>query len=182
MNGLTISWPFLVSIQMRCLHCTLFKVIVYQHCCMAVKFGTWTIVQVPNFTAICTVIAYAVICRKSQYHGRTVSDVFFHAVGEKALNHYNIFAIHCQYHTFYTSANYGFRKSCIALILLFYSHYFVACIRRLLLLVVCRSTMCSRRNCLTTQLRTDLRLICHVCGLVIWVILFVCWFMFLIFA
>ena len=61
---------------------------------------------------------------------------FFHAVGEKVLNHYNIFAIHCQYHTCYTSANYCFGKSCIALILQFYSHYLVACIRLLLLFVI----------------------------------------------
>jgi len=37
------------------------------------------------------------------------------------LNHYNIFAIRYQYHTCYTSAHYCFGKSCIALILLFYS-------------------------------------------------------------
>ena len=74
--------------------------------------------------------------RKPSINGTTVSDVFFHAVGEKALNHYNIFAIHCQYHTCYISANYCFGKSCIALILLFYSHYLVACTRLLLLWVV----------------------------------------------
>jgi len=41
------------------------------------------------------------------------------------------------------------KKSCIALILLFYSHYLVACIRLVLLWVVC--IMCCRRNCQTTQ-------------------------------
>jgi len=81
-------------IQIRWLHCTLLKVIAYQHCCVAVKSGTWTIV----------------VCRKSQSHGTTASDVLFHAAGEKALNHYSIFAAHCQYHSCYTSANYCFRK------------------------------------------------------------------------
>ena len=42
-----------------------------------------------------------------------------------------------------------FGKSCIALILLFYSHYLVACIRLLLLWVVC--IICCRLNCQTTQ-------------------------------
>jgi len=41
-------------------------------------------------------------------------------------------------------------KNCTAQNQLFYSHYLVVCIRLLLLLVVC--TMCSRRNCQTTQL------------------------------
>jgi len=61
MESLIISWPFLVNIQMRWLHCTLIKVIAYQHCCMAVKSGTWT----------------TAVCRKSQSHGTTASDVFF---------------------------------------------------------------------------------------------------------
>jgi len=34
----------------------------------------------------------------------------FHVVGDKALNHYNSFVTHCQYHTCYTSANYCFGK------------------------------------------------------------------------
>jgi len=74
----------------------------------------------------------------------------FHAAREKALNHYSIFAALCQYHSCYTSANYCFGKNCTALNQLFYSHYLVVCIRLLLLLVV--YTMCSRRNCQTTQL------------------------------
>jgi len=110
------------------------NIIAYQHYCMAVKSGTWTIV----------------VCRKSQSHGKTASGVLFHAAGEKALNHYSIFAARCQYHSCYTSANYCFRKKCTALNQLFYSHYLVVCIRLLLLLVV--YTMCCRRNCQTTQL------------------------------
>jgi len=35
---------------------------------------------------------------------------FFHAVGEKVLNHYDIFAIHYQYHACYTSGSYCFGK------------------------------------------------------------------------
>jgi len=51
---------------------------------------------------------------------------FFHAAGEKALNHYSIFAIHCQYNTIVTPAQITVSGKCIALILLFYSHYLVA--------------------------------------------------------
>ena len=99
-------------------------------------------------------------------YGTTASDVFFHAAGEKALNHNSIFAAHCQYHSCYTSANYCFGKNCTALNQLFYNHYLVVCIRLLLLLVV--YTMCYSRNCQTTQ-RTDLEFFYHVCELVIWV-------------
>jgi len=68
-------------------------------------------------------------------------------------------------------ANILFWKSCIALILLFYGRYLVACIRLLLRWVACR--MCCRRNCLTTQSENWFGIHlpnCHVCGLVICVI------------
>jgi len=96
----------------------LLKVIAYQHCYMVVRFDTWT----------------TGICRKSQYHGISVSDVFSHAVGEKALNDYNIFVTHCQYHTCYTG------KSCIALILLFYSCYLLACTKLWVVCIMCCQT------------------------------------------
>jgi len=43
MESLTISWQFLVNIQMRCLHYTLWKVTAYQHSFMVARFGTWII-------------------------------------------------------------------------------------------------------------------------------------------
>jgi len=89
MESLTISWPFLVNIKWDD-----YIAPCYQHCCMAVKSGTWTIV----------------VSRKSQSHGTTVSDVFFNAAGEKALNHYSIFAAHCQYHSCYTQRKLLFWK------------------------------------------------------------------------
>ena len=52
---------------------------------------------------------------------------YFYAVGEKVLNWYNTFVMHCRYHTCYTSANYCSGKSCMALILLFYGRYLVVC-------------------------------------------------------
>ena len=62
------------------------------------------------------------------------------------------FATHCQYHTCYTSVNCCFEKSCIALILLFYRNYLIACVRLLSLWVVCIfCTMCYRRICQTTR-------------------------------
>jgi len=70
--------------------------------------------------------------------------------GEKALNHYNIFATYCQYHTCYTSANYCFGKSCIAMTLLFYSRRLVACIRLLSLCVYSLYNVLSPK-CQTTQ-------------------------------
>ena len=62
---------------------------------------------------------------------------------------YNISDTYCQYHIYYICANYSSAKSCIALTMLFYSHYLVASIRLLSLRVVC--IMCYRWNCQTTQ-------------------------------
>jgi len=88
---------------------------------------------------------------------------------------YNIFAIHFQYHrpTCYISANHCFEKSWIALILLFYSHYLVACIRLLLLWAVCIIKCAIVETVKQLSQRTDLEFICRDCGLVIYVILFV---------
>jgi len=92
------------------------------------------------------------------------------------LNHYSIFAAHCQYHSCYTSANYCFGKNCTALNQLFYSHYLVVCIRLLLLLVV--YTMCSRRNCQTTQLENWFRILLPCLWTCDLSPLFLCCFMF----
>jgi len=146
------------SNEMTTLH--LVKSYCLQHCCMAVKSGTWT----------------TVVCRKSQSHGTTASDVFFHAAREKALNHYSIFATHCQYHSCYTSANCYFGKNCTALNQLFYNHYLVVCIRLLLLLVV--YTMCSHRNYLTTQLENLFGILLPFLWTCELTALFLCCFMF----
>ena len=85
-------------------------------------------------------------------------QTYFCMLLERVLDHYNTFVIHCQCHTCYTSANYCSEKSCIALILLFYSRHLVACIRLLLLWVVCMCAIAETVKQLSQ--RTHLEFIC----------------------